>query len=129
MKTRAILLALLLVAGCSGGSTQRPISTARLAILSPTVNEQTGTSVDLRVELTGATVVPASQVKGALRGDQGHIHVTVDGRLVSMAFGLTQTVPGLTPGPHSIQAEFVAVDHLPFRNRVLASPVLFTVKA
>jgi hypothetical protein len=44
-----------------------------------------------------------------------------------MAYSTTQELKGLTPGPHSVQVEFVAIDHLPFRNRVVAA-VLFTVK-
>lgn len=44
-----------------------------------------------------------------------------------MAYGDTQTLKGLTPGQHSVQVDFVAVDHVPFKNRVTAA-VLFTVK-
>ena len=48
-------------------------------------------------------------------------------RVVAMAYNTTQKLKGLTFGPHSGQVEFVAIDHLPFRNRVIAA-VLFTVK-
>jgi len=44
-----------------------------------------------------------------------------------MAYSTTQELKGLTPGAHSVQVEFVAIDHLPFSNRVVAA-VLFTVK-
>jgi hypothetical protein len=43
------------------------------------------------------------------------------------AYSTTQQLKGLTPVPHSVQVEFVAIDHLPFRNRVIAA-VLFSVK-
>jgi hypothetical protein len=43
-----------------------------------------------------------------------------------MAYGLAPLVNGLTPGPHTLQSEFVANDHQPFGNRVIAA-VLFKV--
>jgi hypothetical protein len=45
-----------------------------------------------------------------------------------MAYGETQPLHGLRAGAHSLQAEFVATDHQPFANRVVAA-VLFNVKA
>ena len=48
----------------------------------------------------------------------------------SAAFGAEDFLSeeqALTPGQHSVQVDFVAVDHVPFRNRVTAA-VLFTVK-
>jgi hypothetical protein len=46
----------------------------------------------------------------------------VDGSIVSMTYGTEQRVPlgGLEPGPHVLQAEFVAADHAPFDPRVTA---------
>ena len=46
----------------------------------------------------------------------------VDGAIVSMTYGTEQRVPigGLDPGPHVLQAEFVAADHGPFDPRVTA---------
>src|SRR5215210_2809281 len=115
--------------GC-GGSSQpaaaRPSTTARLQIVQPTPNQQTGPDVNLKLDLIGAQVV--DRTSGALSPDEGHIHVTVDGKLVSMAFGTEQPLTGLAPGRHSVQAEFVAVDHAPFKNRVVAA-TLFTVGA
>ena len=58
--------------------------------------------------------------------DEGHVHLYVDGALVSMAYTLQRTVSVL-PGHHDLQAEFVAVDHGPFDPRVLDS-VSFQVK-
>jgi hypothetical protein len=46
----------------------------------------------------------------------------VDGAIVSMTYGTEQRIPlgGLEPGPHVLQAEFVAADHGPFDPRVTA---------
>lgn len=38
-----------------------------------------------------------------------------------MTYGLTQDVNGLAPGPHALRAEFVAADHGPFKNPVVAA--------
>ncbi|HEY1279616.1 MAG TPA: hypothetical protein VGF22_08105 [Acidimicrobiales bacterium] len=123
-----------LVAGCgsdsggssAGGGGKRPSTSARLAIVEPSPNQVVGPDVTVTLQLQGAKVVP--QTTGKLSGTEGHIHLSVDGKLVSMAFTTSQQVTGLAPGQHSIQAEFVAKDHLPFANRVVAA-VLFTVKA
>jgi len=106
-------------------ATNRPTTSARLQIVQPTPNQVTGPDVDVELKLIGAKVVPATTTKG-ISPDRGHIHVSIDGRLVSMTYGLSQDLHGIKPGAHSIQAEFVASDHLPFRNRVVAA-VLFTV--
>jgi hypothetical protein len=87
----------------------------------------TGPAVDLVMQLAGAHLVPPTQVGGALRPDQGHIHVTVDGQLIAMPAVLTYRVSDLAPGTHTIEAEFVASDHLPFANRVVAA-VTFQVQ-
>jgi hypothetical protein len=126
----AAALVVILVASCSSksGSTARPSSNAQLQIISPTPDEVTGPDVHVVLNLVGGTVVPATQLGGPLRGNEGHIHVSVDGQLVSMAYSTTQDLHGCAPGPHSLQAEFVAIDHFPFSNRVRNS-VLFSVKS
>ncbi len=43
-----------------------------------------------------------------------------------MAYELRAPLRGLTPGEHWVRAEFVATDHLPFRNDV-SDTVTFTV--
>jgi hypothetical protein len=125
--TAAVVALLLTACGSGSSGSKRPTTTARLAIVQPTSAEVTGADITLQMSLTGATVVPPTQTTG-LRGDQGHIHVSLDGKLISMAYGLTQPVTGLTPGTHTIQAEFVASDHLPFANRVTAA-VVFQAKS
>ena len=87
-----------------------------------------GPDFTLSLNLIDAKVVPANVTSGPLRPDEGHIHVSLDGKLISMTFGTTQDLKGLAAGPHNIQAEFVATDHAPFKNRVLAA-VAFLVSA
>jgi hypothetical protein len=77
--------------------------------------------------LERAHLVPPTQVGGRLFSDRGHIHVLVDGQLVAMPLELTDPLPTLSPGVHTVEAEFVASDHLPFANRVVAA-VTFRVK-
>jgi hypothetical protein len=128
-----VVVALVGLSGCGsdkkssapGGTSSRPATDARIQILAPTPNQETGPDVTVQVKLIGAKEVPA--VTGTVKPDEGHIHVSLDGAVVAMAYGDTQTLKGLTPGQHSVQVDFVAVDHLPFRNRVTAA-VLFTVK-
>jgi hypothetical protein len=112
--------------GSGGGQTPtattlspRPSSSAKLAILSPRNGQVVhGTTVDLKLQLQGAKIVAV--VSKDLHPDRGHVHVRLDGQLISMTYGLEQKVPDLKPGTHVLQVEFVATDHLPFDPRVLA---------
>jgi uncharacterized protein (DUF58 family) len=130
LRCTGVLLVLVLAvvgAACSSTASGRPATSATLQIVTPEPNATTGSNVDLRLKLRNAEVVPAAQVGGTIRPDRGHIHVSVDGQVTQMYYGVVQTVPNLTPGEHTIQAEFVAADHAPFANRVVAA-VTFEVK-
>jgi hypothetical protein len=105
----------------------RPSTTAKLQILQPTPNQVTGPNLTVMVNLIGATIVPATNVGPPKNGTEGHIHVSVDGKIVQMAYQAQQDIGPLAPGQHNLSAEFVATDHLPFANRVIAA-VLFTVQ-
>lgn len=133
-RTLSWVLALLLVGAAACGEdkkssapkvAERPVTPARIQIVAPTPNQETGPDVTVQVKLTGAREVP--QQAGEVKPDEGHIHVSLDGAVVAMAYQDSQLLKGLTPGQHSVQVDFVAVDHVPFRNRVTAG-VLFTVK-
>jgi hypothetical protein len=133
--TRVVALVPLLLIGLTGcgedkkqsapAGQERPTTNARIQIVSPTPNQETGPDVTVQVKLIGAKEVP--QVDGPLKPDEGHIHISLDGAVVAMAYSDSQTLKALTPGKHSVQVDFVAVDHVPFRNRVTAA-VLFIVK-
>ena len=122
---------LLALAGCSkDGSVSpppgvRPMTEARIQILQPTPNQETGPDVTVQVTLFGAKEV--ERQGPPIVPTEGHIHVSLDGQIVAMAYSDTQVLKGLTPGPHSVQVDYVATDHIPFSNRVTAA-VLFSVK-
>jgi hypothetical protein len=130
----AVLLAAaaLAVTACSGGdggstppavattvaTAPRPSSPAKLTIMTPR-NGQTVRQdrPEVRLELVGGKIV--NQTTNRIQGDEGHIHLLVDGKLVDMNYGLRQRLPQLPPGQHVLQVEFVAADHAPFDPRVL----------
>jgi hypothetical protein len=105
----------------------RPASPATVEILQPAASSTvSGTSVHVVLKLTGATIV--SQTTTEIRPDQGHLHLYVNGVLVSMNYGLEQDIP-VQPGTIDLKAEFVASDHAPFNPRVWAPDVIFSVKS
>jgi hypothetical protein len=110
----------------AGPTGARPASTAALAITRPTAGQTvTGNSLIVVMTLTGGRIIDASTT--TLTPDTGHIHISIDGALQSMTFGLVQEldVRSLAPGPHTLTAEFVAADHGPFDPRGITS-VTFT---
>ena len=125
----------LLAAACSGGTAEtggspttaaaRPSTTARLEIVSPTNGEEVkGDSVKVKLSLEGARIVP--QTTTNLRPDEGHVHLLLDGQVVSMNYGLDDTI-GVKPGQHVLRAEFVAADHRPFDPRVFTEVVFVAI--
>jgi hypothetical protein len=128
--TVPLLLAAIVTGGAcaskSSPSTTRPTTPARIAIETPTANEVTGPNVTVKVRVTGGEVV--QRTTGKITPTEGHIHVMLEGKTIVMAYGTTEELKDLAPGPHTLQAEFVAVDHAPFKNRPVAA-VLFTVRA
>jgi hypothetical protein len=78
-----------------------------------------GSTVTVQLMLTGATLVPPGTITG-VKPTEGHIHLILDGSVISMTSGLTQDI-SVTPGSHLLEAEFVANDHQPFNPRQLVS--------
>jgi hypothetical protein len=109
-----------------GPSFLRPSSTARVEFLSPRQGQiLVGDPATVRVSLRldgGRIVSPTSTTVVA---NEGHIHVFLDDRLLSMT-GLDATIIAV-PGEHTLRAVFVASDHGPFRPAVTTS-VTFQVR-
>ncbi len=128
----AAVVAALAVTACSGGDdggsaaptttaaavADRPSSPAKLVIETPRQGQTVRQDrPELVLGLDGGKIV--NQTTTRVQGDEGHIHLYVDGKLVTMNYGLRQRLPRLPPGQHVVQVEFVAADHAPFDPRVL----------
>jgi hypothetical protein len=83
-----------------------------------------GTSVHVVLQLDGAKIVTETTTN--IRPDEGHVHLYLNGQVVSMNYGLEQDLP-VTPGTYVLRAEFVAADHAPYNPRVESGDVVFTV--
>jgi hypothetical protein len=104
----------------SGGS--RPASTATIGFADPSPGQVvSGDVLSVRLEIEGGTIVVGSSA--TVTADTGHVHVLLDGELLSMTYGLEQEigVADLTAGAHRLDAEFVAADHAPFDPPVVTT--------
>jgi hypothetical protein len=105
----------------------RPSTTARLEFISPQLDEVfrgNPASIPIELRLDGGRVVLFTSLR--LVPNEGHIHLYLDGALVSMTTSLEAQVSA-APGHHELRAEFVAVDHGPFEPRVVAT-VTFSIQ-
>src|SRR2546428_11389395 len=95
----------------------RPRSMATLQILEPLPGSVlASTKVRVRLALSGGRIIQETTTR--LVPDEGHIHLLVDGQIVSMTYGLGHEEE-VAPGAHLLQAEYVANDHFPFNPRVI----------
>jgi hypothetical protein len=104
----------------------RPSTSATIAFVSPSPGREVhGNLMDVVVDLRGGRIV--AQTSTNLKPDAGHVHLVIDGEVVSMTEGENQVldVSGLEAGSHTLDAEFVAMDHGPFDPRVTAA-ITFT---
>jgi hypothetical protein len=131
----ALVVAVALVACGTGGPSDqtspptaaaRPSSSATLSIVAPEPGATIqGGSVTVRLDLQGGRIT--KQVSTNLKPDEGHIHLKLDGRTITLLGSLEESIPNVALGPHILEAEFVAADHGPFNPRVLAT-VTFTTE-
>ena len=99
----------------------RPSTSAEITIISPRPHQVlrgNPAAIRVRLRLTGARIV--AQTATHLSPDKGHIHLYLDGMLAAMAYATSTTIYA-SPGRHRLEAQFVAVDHGPFRPPVTAS--------
>lgn len=131
----AIVAAALLIAACGGNPAAtpsaaptlgpRPSSPATVEIVEPAAGATVvGTQAHIVLKLTGAKIV--TETTTSIRPDEGHVHLYVNNQLVSMNYGLEQSIP-VTKGTLVLRAEFVAADHAPFNPRVQSGETVFTV--
>lgn len=93
----------------------RPSSDARLAFARPQAGEAVrADDLEVVLDLEGGRIIEAATTR--LTSDTGHVHLWLDGAIVSMTYGLVQVVDlrDVSPGKHTLRAEFVAADHAPF---------------
>jgi hypothetical protein len=104
----------------------RPSSMATVEIVEPAQGATVvGTEAHIVLRLTGAKIV--TETTTAIRPDEGHVHLYVNNQIVSMNYGLEQSIP-VIKGTLVLRAEFVAADHAPFNPRVQSGETVFTVK-
>jgi hypothetical protein len=108
-------------AAVSAATGPRPTSTATLRFTAP--RDGLTTSQDeltVGLDLEGATITAVTST--SVTPDTGHVHLSLDGSLVSMSGGALQVIDlrNVAPGAHTLTAEFVASDHLPFNPPVIA---------
>ncbi|HEX2053570.1 MAG TPA: hypothetical protein VHJ78_07605 [Actinomycetota bacterium] len=104
---------------------ERPASEASVEILEPAEDQIFGSrEVPLKLDLEGGRIASLASTKN--RPNEGHLHITVDGKLATMTGESEQTLQ-IEPGRHELEVEYVANDHAPFCKRV-ADRVRFTVE-
>jgi hypothetical protein len=110
---------------------ERPSSSAKLALVEPESGAVLGADVvRVRLDLTGAKLT--KEVSRNPRPDEGHIHLRLDGETITLLGDLDENLADILgepvpPGPHLLEAEFVAADHGPFNPRIIVS-VPFSVE-
>jgi hypothetical protein len=99
----------------------RPSTNTKITILSPRPHQVLRgdpATVRVRLRVTGARIV--TQTSTHLSPDKGHVHLYLDGMLVTMAYATSTTIDA-SPDIHRLRAQFVALDHAPFSPPVTAS--------
>jgi hypothetical protein len=117
-----LVLALAVLSGYLSAGSPKPPPRVRIKVLSPTQGEvvPAGDPIPVLLQLTGALIVPPAVQNPASPppANAGHIHLLVDGKVRSMqATGQPRVI--LSPGPHSIAAEFVDPYHRSFSPRII----------
>lgn len=120
----ALCVALLatLLGACSESPQDAPqakriASTAKMSIIEPAQGAQiTGPKMRVTISLEGGKIIP--EATKDIKPDEGHMHLSLDGQLATMTYGLDQEID-VSPGRHVLQAEYVAGDHAPFNPRII----------
>lgn len=95
----------------------RPSTDAVLKVISPQEGEAFNTNtIPIEVEVEGGLLTSADTSR-VVEGE-GHLHVAVDGRIISMTRESSGEVTVPT-GPHTLTFEYSAGDHAPFCPQVV----------
>lgn len=140
-------VAVLVVLGCAlsaCGSAARPTSVAtpaftpgpahhvsspvRIALTSPVSDEViTGSTLHVALTVAGGTITQAYSTD--ISPTVGHVHLYLDGRLVSMAYSTATDLPVDPGAEYSLYAEWVASDHLSFTPRDVTPKIYVAVSS
>jgi len=69
-------------------------------------------TIDLSIGVTGFTIIGGDPDDPA--ANEGHVHVSVDGKDLGMFFSTDITLENVAPGPHQLMVELAAPDHSTF---------------
>jgi hypothetical protein len=100
----------------------RPSSPVTIDIREPADGAHTDADqIAVRIDVVGGTLTQTTS--SSISPDTGHVHLLLDGAIVSMSGDTLQVVDirTIAPGRHTLTAEFVAADHLPFDPPVTAT--------
>ncbi|MHB8513147.1 MAG: hypothetical protein ACYDCC_13330 [Actinomycetota bacterium] len=84
-----------------------------------------GSTLIVHVKVNGATIITYATLH--VDPYHGHVHLRLDGTIVTLLASATYELTGLTKGRHLLEAEFVQGNHVPFKPRV-KQEVPFTVE-
>ncbi|MEA2506731.1 MAG: hypothetical protein QOH48_1349 [Actinomycetota bacterium] len=127
-----LILALTVLSGYLSAGSPKPPPRVTIKVISPTDHEvlPAGHPIPVLLQLKGAQLVPTTIQTFASPPppNAGHIHILVDGHLSAMqTTGQARVV--LSPGRHSIAAEFVDPYHRSFSPRIIDSVQVKAVRS
>lgn len=110
----------------SASHAHRVASPVRIAIVAPASNEVIpGSTLHVTLTVSGGTISQGSAAP--VSPTVGHLHLYLDGRLISMSYTTSTDLP-VDPGSvNSLYAEWVASDHRSFTPRDVTPKVYFAV--
>jgi hypothetical protein len=117
-----LILSLTVLTGYLSAGSPKPPPSVTLRLVSPSEGEivPAGKPIPVLLQLKGAVLVPPTVQTFSTPppSNAGHIHILVDGRLVQST---GQAEVTLSPGSHSVAAEFVDPYHRSFSPRIIDS--------
>jgi hypothetical protein len=120
VRVALLVLSLTVLTGYLSAGSPRPPPRVTLRVLSPSEGEivPAGEPIPVLLQLKGAVLVPPTVQSFSTPppSNAGHIHILVDGKLVQST-GRAQVT--LSPGEHSVAAEFVDPYHRSFSPRII----------